>query len=222
MAVKFLNTSVGRKIAMALSAMFLMIFLILHFVINLISVFNAEMFNEASEFMGTNPLIQYAMQPVLFFGVVFHFVMGFALEIRNRNSRGNDKYVVSKPQANSSIFSRTMIYSGGTILLFLILHIIQFFIPSITAHHITHEELDSYEMITGVFANPVYTAVYVIAFIFLMFHLIHGFGSSFQSMGWKNPKYAALVRNAGKVYSLVIPIGFIIIAVYHYISSITN
>ena len=73
----FFRSSVGRKVAMALSAFFLMIFLIIHLSVNITSVFSAELFNELSHFMGTNPMVQYALQPVLIFGVVFHFVMGF-------------------------------------------------------------------------------------------------------------------------------------------------
>jgi len=83
----FFKSSIGRKVAMALSAFFLMFFLLQHFAINIISVFSADAFNEVSHFMGTNPLIQYGLQPVLIFGVVFHFVMGFVLELKNLNAR---------------------------------------------------------------------------------------------------------------------------------------
>ena len=81
-----LNSSIGRKFAMALSAFFLMFFLLQHFAINVTSVFSADTFNETSHFMGTNPLIQYVLQPILLFGVIFHFVMGFVLEIKNKKS----------------------------------------------------------------------------------------------------------------------------------------
>ena len=82
-----LNSSIGRKFAMALSAFFLMFFLLQHFAINILSVFSADAFNEVSHFMGTYPLVQYVLQPVLIFGVVFHFVMGFVLEIKNKKQR---------------------------------------------------------------------------------------------------------------------------------------
>ena len=87
----FLSSSVARKVAMALSALFLIIFLIIHLAVNLTSLFSEDVFNEASHFMGTNPLIQFVMQSVLIFGVVFHFVMGFVLELRNKGAR-NIKY----------------------------------------------------------------------------------------------------------------------------------
>lgn len=82
----FISSSIARKVSMALSAFFLMFFLLQHFAINLTSVFSASAFNEISHFMGTNPAVQFALQPVLIFGVVFHFVMGFILEIKNKKS----------------------------------------------------------------------------------------------------------------------------------------
>jgi succinate dehydrogenase / fumarate reductase cytochrome b subunit len=200
---------------MALSALFLIIFLVVHLLINFLSVINADLFNEASEFMGTNPVIQYLFQPILFIGVIFHFVMGFILEVKNRASRSTE-YVMSRPDENSSVFSRYMIYSGATILLFLGLHMVDFFFPSFTAHHITHKHLDSYLMVTEKFQSPVYVVIYIMAFIFLGFHLVHGFQSSFQSIGVRHPKYLPLIQKLGQAYAILVPLGFIFIAVFHY------
>ena len=75
MSQGFSKSSVGRKILMALSGFFLLFFLLQHFVINFLSVISPNAFNEASYFMGTNPFIQYLMQPVLLFGVIFHLIM---------------------------------------------------------------------------------------------------------------------------------------------------
>ena len=113
-----LNSSIGRKFAMALSAFFLMIFLFEHFIINLISVFSGDVFNDVSQFMGTNWLIQFIMQPILIFAVVFHFAMGFVLEFKNKTAR-KIRYAQNNGGANSSWVSRNMILSGMVILLFL-------------------------------------------------------------------------------------------------------
>lgn len=86
---------------MALSAMFLLIFLIMHLSVNLISVFSQDAFNEASHFMGYNPLVQFLMQPILGFAVVFHFVMGFILEAKNNKARPV-KYGYSNNGANAT------------------------------------------------------------------------------------------------------------------------
>ncbi|MEC8323487.1 MAG: succinate dehydrogenase, partial [Bacteroidota bacterium] len=131
----FLNSSIGRKIAMALSAFFLMVFILQHFAINILSVFNPELFNEISHFMGNNPLVQFVLQPILIFGVVFHFSMGFILEYKNKVSR-TVTYAMNKGNANSTWMSRNMIYSGGFILIFLVIHFIDFWIPEINTKYI--------------------------------------------------------------------------------------
>ena len=82
-----IKSSLARKYAMALSGLFLVVFLLQHFIINLTSVFSEDVFNEISHFMGNNPLVQFVLQPVLIFGVIFHFFMGFVLELKNRSSR---------------------------------------------------------------------------------------------------------------------------------------
>ena len=120
-----LNSSIGRKFAMALSALFLMIFLLQHFAINILSVFSADTFNEVSHFMGTFWAVQYLLQPILIVGVIFHFVMGFVLEIKNNKAR-QISYAKNNSAANSTWMSRNMIYSGLAILGFLILHFIDF------------------------------------------------------------------------------------------------
>jgi len=131
----FLKSSIGRKVAMALSAFLLMSFLIIHFSINLLSVFSEATFNAASHFMGTNWLIQFLMQPVLIFGVVFHFVMGFVLEIKNKKAR-HISYVKNAGSANSTWMSRNMIWSGVVILAFIVLHFIDFWFPEINYKYI--------------------------------------------------------------------------------------
>jgi len=85
--MKLISSSIGRKILMALSGIFLVVFLTQHFLINITSVFSENLFNTLSHFMGNNPLVQFILQPVLIFGVIFHFVMGFYLEILNSKSK---------------------------------------------------------------------------------------------------------------------------------------
>jgi len=218
-----LSSSIARKVAMALSALFLIIFLIIHLAVNLTSLFSADLFNDLSHFMGTNPLIQFAMQPILIFGVVFHFVMGFILELRNKRAR-NVKYTKFNGAASSSWASRNMVVSGAVILAFLVLHFIDFWIPEINTKYILGdmsgvlpgvEGYRYFEELQHKFVNPLRVGAYVVAFILLAVHLLHGFQSAFQSIGFNN-KYSKCVSNFGKIYSIVIPLGFIITALYHY------
>ncbi|MGB0432686.1 MAG: succinate dehydrogenase, partial [Bacteroidia bacterium] len=130
------SSSIGKKVTMALSALFLLFFLLQHFMINLTSVVSEDTFNNLSHFMGTNPLVQFLLQPVLIFGVIYHFVMGFVLELQNRSAR-NVKYAMYKGQANSSWVSRNMIFSGLVILGFIGLHFYDFWFPEIATKFIS-------------------------------------------------------------------------------------
>ena len=219
----FFKSSIGRKVSMALSAFFLMFFLLQHLSINILSVLNPELFNEVSHFMGTNPLVQFALQPVLIFAVVFHFVMGFVLELRNRKAKGV-AYAVNNGAANSSWMSRNMIWSGLTILAFIGLHFVDFWFPEINTKFIQGDWSGTLEGIEGFryheelvhkFAHPARVIAYVVSFIFLGLHLAHGFTSAFQSMGGTAGRKKTL-QTIGKAYSIIIPAGFIFIALYHH------
>lgn len=219
----FFKSSIGRKIAMALSAFFLMFFLIIHLSVNITSLFSEDVFNDFSHFMGTNPLVQFALQPVLIFGVVFHFVMGFVLEYRNRRAIGVS-YAKNKGSANSTWMSRNMLLSGAVILAFLVLHFIDFWIPEMNVKYIQGdmsglladgESFRYYEELVHKFENPLRVGAYVIAFILLALHLLHGFTSAFQSVGITAGRKKFLM-NLGAAYSILIPLGFIIIALFHH------
>lgn len=216
-----LNSSIGRKFAMALSAFFLMFFLLQHFAINVTSIFSADTFNELSHFMGTNPLVQYALQPVLILGVIFHFVMGFVLELKNKKAR-NVSYAKNNGGANSSWMSRNMIYSGLFILIFMVIHFIDFWFPELNTKFIEGDwsgmhngEFRYFHELQEKFLAPWRVALYCIGFVFLALHLLHGFNSAFQSVGANN-KYTKGLKTFGKLYAILIPLGFIIIALFHH------
>ncbi len=219
----FFNSSIGRKYAMALSAFFLIIFLVIHLAVNITSLFSESVFNEMSHFMGTNPLIQFAMQPVLIFGVIFHFIMGFVLELKNKGSR-KVKYAKNNGAANSTWMSRNMIYSGLVILAFIVLHFIDFWIPEINTKYIQGDMSgvlageDGYryfEELQHKFVEPWRVGAYVVAFVLLALHLLHGFTSAFQSIGATVGRQKTM-KNIGKAYSILIPLGFIVIALFHH------
>ena len=218
------KTSVARKVAMALSALFLILFLIIHLAVNLTSVISENTFNELSHFMGTNPLIQFAMQPVLLAGVIFHFVMGFVLEIQNKRARGSEKYYAYNGGANSSWMSRNMIITGVMILLFLGLHLWDFWVGEMNYKYIEFNEPNPtryYHELIEKFHEPVRVGMYVLCFVFLCLHLLHGFQSAFQSMGWKDDARKKLISQVGNWYSYIICGGFIFIALFHYIKFLT-
>ena len=220
MAQGLFNSSIGRKFAMALSAFFLLIFLTQHFFINILSVISPDLFNSVSHFMGTNPLIQFAIQPILIAGIILHFVLGFVLELQNRKARPI-AYAMTNPSQNSTWMSRNMIWSGLVIFAFLGLHFYDFWLPEITHKYISALPADEsryYDELIEKFHSPVRVGLYVVAFVLLMMHLLHGFQSAFQSMGARHRKYTPFIKAFGKVYAILIPLGFIFIAVYHFLN----
>ena len=212
-----LKSSIAKKIAMALSGLFLVTFLSIHFFINLISVFNEDLFNTLAHFMGNNPLIQFAMQPVLILGVLFHFIMGFVLDFKNRASRpiGYAKY---NGAANASWSSRNMIISGIVVLSFLGLHFYDFWIPEMVYKYVEVKPIASeryFHELVAKFNSPIRTAIYCMSFFFLFLHLWHGFNSSFQSVGMNN-KYSKTLHKVGYAFAVIVPFGFIFIALFHH------
>ncbi|CAN1551468.1 sdhC_b558_fam, succinate dehydrogenase (or fumarate reductase) cytochrome b subunit, b558 family [Flavobacteriaceae bacterium] len=216
-----LKSSIAKKVAMALSGLFLISFLSLHFFINFISVFSADTFNAMSHFMGYNPLIQFVMQPVLVAGVIFHFVMGFVLELKNRSARPI-KYANYNGAANASWASRNMIISGLVVLAFLGLHMYDFWFHEMVYKYVEVnpiEETRYFGELVHKFENPVRTGLYCVAFVLLALHLWHGFNSSFQSVGFDN-KYAKALHKLGYAFAIVVPFGFIFIALFHHFNQI--
>jgi succinate dehydrogenase / fumarate reductase cytochrome b subunit len=217
----FLKSSIAKKVAMALSGLFLISFLSLHFFINFTSIFSEEVFNMMSHFMGYNPIIQFVMQPILVAGVVFHFVMGMVLELKNRSSRPVS-YANYNGAANSSWVSRNMIVSGLVVLAFLGLHFYDFWVHEITYKYVNVNEINStryYEELNHKFESPVRTGLYSLAFVLLSMHLWHGFNSSFQSVGFNN-KYSKALHKLGYAFAIVVPFGFIVIALFHHFNQI--
>lgn len=218
-----LKSSIGRKVTMALSGLFLVVFLTQHFVINLLSVFSEETHNSVSHFMGTNPIVQFGLQPILVFGVFFHFIMGTKLELQNRKSRPV-KYVSYKGSANATWMSRNMIITGLVILAFLGLHFYDFFIPELVHKYVeTHPEDPTryYAETIHKFEQPWRVGIYVVSFVLLMLHLLHGFQSSFQSVGFNN-KYSKALKGFTTGWAIIIPLGFIFIAIYHHFNQLPH
>ncbi len=223
MSKGFSSSSVGRKVLMAFSGAFLMLFLLQHFVINSLSLINPDSFNEVSQFMGTNPLVQYLIQPILIFGVLFHLGMGINLELKNRAARPI-KYAMNKPSENASWMSRNMIITGIMVLLFLGLHFYDFWIPEINTKFIVGDMTGLtaeggfryFKELQHKFIDPIRVVLYVVSFIFLSLHLLHGFQSAFQSAGFNHNKYTPVIKKLGYLYAIIIPLGFIVIAIYHY------
>jgi len=205
---------------MALSGLFLIIFLTQHFIINITSVFSPNIFNMFSHFMGNNFIVQFIAQPILIIGVLFHFIMGFILEYQNRSAR-TVKYIVFKGNKNSSWISRNMLLSGAVILSFLFLHFYDFWIPEMKYKYVDFSPLDPeryYPELVHKFNDPIKVIIYCVSFVFLAMHLSHGFASSFKSLG-TDSKFNRSIKLFTKSYAILIPAGFCFIAIFHLLVS---
>lgn len=210
--LSFYESSIGKKIVMSLSGLFLCLFLIVHVSANLL-LFNNDggaMYNEFSAFMSSNPVIR-TIEIVLFVALVLHMISGVVVWLKNRASRpvGYDMY---KLKDNTPFSSRTPMLTASAALvgLFLVSHLITFWIPT----RFTTEHKLPYEMVSEAFSQPSLSIFYIIAVAFLAFHLKHGFQSGFQTLGLKTKTYQWLIDAFAVIFWLLIPVAFAAMPAY--------
>jgi succinate dehydrogenase / fumarate reductase, cytochrome b subunit len=203
---------------MSLLGAFLLIFLLVHLSINLCLLRQDEglWFNAAAHFMGTNYVVR-IFEVVLFAGFLFHVLLGIILQLRNWMSRPV-RYLVTN-NTPTPFLSKYMIYTGGIILAFLIIHFLNFYFIKLgwvgeNAARFEDGEPNFYLIARQLFSIPGYSILYISLFIVLGFHLYHAFGSAFQSLGLNIKKYTPVIEKAGLIYSIIVPAGFIIIPLY--------
>lgn len=196
---------------MGLTGLFLISFLVVHCFLNAFIFFNdgGLRFNEGAKFMATNPVIR-VMEYVLFAGLVIHMVQSLFLTIQNRKARPV-KYAVNNGAANSKWYSRSMGILGSLLLMFLVIHLANFWVksrftglPGLDANG--NENL--YILMIEVFHNIWFVIAYILGVIALAYHLMHGFPSAFQSLGLNHKKYTPLIKGFGFWFSIIIPLIF--------------
>ena len=202
---------------MSLTGVFLITFLVVHAGINsciFADLFNpqddGEMFNRAAHFMGSSWVIR-AAEIGLFAFILLHIVQGFAVEIENRSRRGVG-YEKTMGNKGSKWYSRSMGLLGTLLLLFLIMHISHFWVPSRitglpTATYDPNQH-DLFIKMTQTFESPFIVVLYVLGCISLAYHLAHGFQSAFRTLGVYNKRYLALLHGVGLGFSILIPLVF--------------
>lgn len=202
--------SIIKKVIMSLTGLFLISFLVVHMSGNLLLFKDdgGEAFNAYAKFMSTNPIIG-VMEYGLAAGFLFHIVDGFILWFQNRRARPV-KYAVQKSSPASSWVSRNMGISGSIILIFLVIHMKNFFVE----HRVLGNETPMYDLVAEAFANPFYAIFYVIAMVLLGLHLAHGFSSAFQTLGLRHKSYFWLIKVVGLIFSIAVPAGFASMPIY--------
>jgi succinate dehydrogenase / fumarate reductase cytochrome b subunit len=209
----FITSSIGKKLIMSISGFFLMVFLLVHLAANLASLFGKEAYNAVCHFMDTNIFIQ-VMVPVLAAGFIVHILYGLYLTLANRLARGSERYAVANSGKASTWASRNMFVLGAVVLGFLGLHLTHFWAKMQLQHFLGQEGEDAYLLVTTLFGNPLYVALYLIWIGALWLHLSHGFWSAFQTAGVNNSKWLPRLQFLAKAYATAIAVGFSIIPLW--------
>jgi len=210
-------SSITKKIWMAFLGLFLMIFLVVHLGINLCLLRSDDgaWFNAAAHFMGTNYIVK-IFEVVLFGGFIFHILLGIILQIRNWISRPV-RYLVNN-KSYTPFLSKYMIYTGGIVMIFLIIHFMNFYFIKLgwvtNPNMFPDGEPNFYIIARELFVQPFYSILYIILFIILAFHLNHAFQAAWQTLGVNHPQYNDCIHWFGTVYAILVPLGFIIIPLY--------
>lgn len=219
--IKMLSSTLGKKLLMSLTGLFLISFLTIHLIGNL-AIFSNDgglAFNAYAAFMSTNPLIG-AVSYLLYAGIILHVAIAIILYFSNSSARPV-KYKVQKAKENSSWSSRSMTLLGMLVLAFILLHLKDFwwqykhdggyqFVED------TNGNRDIYMLVLLQFKTTLALVSYLIGLLALYFHLNHGFQSAFQTLGLEHSKYTPAIKFIGIAYSIVVPIGFAAMPIFVY------
>jgi succinate dehydrogenase / fumarate reductase cytochrome b subunit len=201
---QFFTSSIGKKILMAFTGFFLIAYLIVHATINAFIFFNdnGETFNTVASFMLHNYVIR-ILEVGLFAGFILHIVQGLILWKQNNSARkiGYKKINYLKEITWNS---RVMGWLGTFILLFLVMHLYHFWINTKNELYFHGPEINLYGQMKEIFTNPVWFVLYMIGLASLLFHLLHGFKSAFETFGINNKKWTPIIRGIGIFYSVTI------------------
>ncbi|MFA6468850.1 MAG: succinate dehydrogenase cytochrome b subunit [Bacteroidota bacterium] len=211
---RFINSSVGKKLLMSLTGIFLSVFLVEHLAGNLLLLKQdgGEAFNEYAHFMGGNPIVR-ILEVGLVGLILLHIFNGARLWLSNRSARGK-KYEAYRLDENTTFQARMMKLSAALVFLFLVIHLKKFWIP---ARFLNEPDIAS--LVYYTFQQPFYVVFYLVALFIVGYHLRHGFQSAFQTLGFRTKRYQALIEFIAVLFWFVVPIGFAIIPLYIYFFS---
>lgn len=226
---RLITSSIGKKLLMSLTGIFLILFLAVHLAGNLQLLHDddGKAFNVYADFMAHNPLVQTISKGNFFF-ILLHAFLGIFLWTKNRSARGSQGYAVNKTrgtQTNPTIAKMMWAY-GTIILVFIIIHLVQFWAMmhygevgyGIETVNIEGKDVRNlYILVEQTFTNLGFVVFYVISMMVIGLHLWHGFQSAFQTLGWNHPKYTPIIKFIGAAYSVLVPLGFAVIPIVFYV-----
>jgi succinate dehydrogenase / fumarate reductase cytochrome b subunit len=213
----YFTSSIGKKLVMAITGIFLVLFLIVHAGANSCIFLNdqGETYNAVAHFLSHNWIVRF-LELGLFVGIIAHIVQGLMLTAENNNKRPV-KYAVNPGNATSKWYSRSMGVLGSLLLIFLVIHLKDFFIGTKVALYSGDQPHNLYEEMKEEFSNIWIVAIYLLGVAALFWHLVHGFSSAFQSLGVNSPKYNGIIKSVGMVYTVIICLLFALMPIaFHF------
>ncbi|MFY8004706.1 MAG: succinate dehydrogenase cytochrome b subunit, partial [Chitinophagaceae bacterium] len=212
------TSSIGKKLVMGFTGIFLVLFLIVHVGLNACIWANdgGEMFNKGAHFMGSN-IIPRILEVGLFAGFFLHIIQGYMLTAKNNKARGT-KYLVDYGNQGSKWYSRSMGLLGTLILLFLVVHLAHFWAPNrFNKGIILGDGIELYDTMKEVFSNLLVVIIYVAGCISLGYHLAHGFQSAFRTIGVTNNRYMSMIGSIGIGFSVIVSLAFAMMPISFYL-----
>ncbi|MBO8474420.1 MAG: succinate dehydrogenase cytochrome b subunit [Bacteroidetes bacterium] len=221
------TSSIGKKLIMSISGLFLIIFLLLHLTINFFSVIDSctgnfgspdGLFALGCEFMST-PIVT-IMVPVLAFGFIIHIIYACYLTYCNIQTRGGyNRYEVASKARTESWASKNMLVLGIIVLGLIALHLTHFWDEMQLKEFMGQEATDPYLLLTTTFGHWWMVVLYIVWFAALWFHLTHGFWSAFQTIGWSNKLWEKRLKVIGYIFATIIFLGFTTVAINGFIQA---
>lgn len=211
---RYLRSSIGKKQILGVSGLLLCLFLVSHLLGNLLILKGAESYNNYCYALMHNPLILPAEIGLLLL-FLSHIGLALRLTIENKLARPQQYHLKVRTGRGATFASNTMPYTGMLILVFLVVHMIQFrFGPHYKVVYGNIEMRDIYKVVVEVFQNPLMVIYYIFSVMALGLHVSHGLPSAFQSLGFNHPEYTPLLKKLGIVYALIMVVGFSLLPIW--------
>jgi succinate dehydrogenase / fumarate reductase cytochrome b subunit len=222
-----ITSSIGRKLIMSLTGLFLCSFLVIHLIGNLQLLVDDKgvAFNDYAYFM-THFLPIKIVSWGLYAMILLHAILGLLIWAKNKKMKG--KGYKGGSGAKGSWASKNMALLGTLILAFIFIHMGDFWFKMkwtnyfsgplmVDSEALGFEVKNLYARVAEAFSNPLIVIAYVIGQLVLAFHLWHGFASGFVTLGLNNKKYTPIIETIGRVFAVVVPLGFVLIPIFHYL-----
>jgi succinate dehydrogenase / fumarate reductase cytochrome b subunit len=218
-------SSLGKKIFMGFSGLMLCGFIVVHLIGNLTLLLpDKDQFNKYANFLTTGlGSIIYIAEFLLAAIFLVHFIYAILVTIDNWKARP-EKYAMvknAKHTSRKSFASRTMIYTGIVLIVFLIWHLLHFKFGEMIIYSTADGMVirDLYIVVYQFYGSMVNVILYIVVMVLLGFHLSHGFWSAFQSLGLSGKRFTPLVYGVAGVFALLMAAGFIVLPVWIFIST---